>query len=286
MTMPNNVVDAGWTPEPELRENPPRRIVAYEDFPDLNKPNLTVVLAVCGAVLVLGFVLLIVGLSKGAAGLSVLGVVLALAGVGMGIFFQQRVRAHVARAEHLVENGVPVIARILSADNMTGSSTYGRFVKYQVVTPGGDMVHRQVNVDDRALPRRIPADATALLDMNSGDVELYCALPFRAISKTAIASSYTPSTPATSGGTVPAAASASVQTDPLAGLPTETAPANASGTMGTISGGGAPRRPAAAPPTPPPPTPAPVATQTQEQKQEQSQEQTPKKTGSSGLPWE
>jgi hypothetical protein len=270
MTMPNNVVDGGWTAEPELKEMPPRRLVAYEDYPDLNKPNLTAMLGIAGAATAGGLILLIIGLAGKNVMLSILGVVLALAGVGLGVFFQNKARSHISRAEHLVTTGMPVMARILSTDNLTGSSTYGRTVKYQVAVPGGEMIHKEVAADERVLPKRIPSDATALIDMQSGDVELYCVLPFRAISKTAVA---TPYTPAATGGT-PSAPTPTA--DPLAGLPTDNSPATGpAGTMGSIGGGAVPVRR---------PTPEPAATQKQEQSQEQNQGQ--KKTGSSGLPWE
>lgn len=91
------------------------------------------------------------------------------------------------RSEHLVTNGAPVMARLLSADNLNGD-TYARSVKYQVSLPGGELGHREVNVDDRVLPKRIPSNVTALMDMSSGDVELYVALPFRAVAKAVPAS--------------------------------------------------------------------------------------------------
>lgn len=292
MTMPqNNTMDMGWTPEPELKDPPPRRVEA-SGYPDLNRPNVTLFVGIGIAAMAGGLILLIVGLSSKNSGLSFSGGVLAVAGALVVAIFPQRARAHDARAQHLVETGLPVIARVLSAENLTGSSTYGRVIKYQVTMPGGDLVHRQVNCDERALPKRIPADTTALVDMNSGDVELYCALPFRAALKTVPAPAPAPTptpTPMLGGGTSSSPRQRSGGLDPLAGagLPTTTAtPAATAGAMGTIDASAVRpqrNRPAETEPAPPPPAkPVPVP----EQKQEQSQEQTQKTGPSTGLPWE
>ena len=41
------------------------------------------------------------------------------------------------RARHLVENGMPTVANVLTSENLTGDSMYGRTIKYQVALPGG-----------------------------------------------------------------------------------------------------------------------------------------------------
>lgn len=182
MSMNVNVDDA-WVPEPELLEAAPRRIVSFEDVPDRNRPNVLVLGGVSGLLLVVGFGLFVVAITKHSFN-AVLGLPLVLAGIAGLVYFPMRLRQHLARTEHLVTNGAPVMARILSADNLNGD-TYARSVKYQVSLPGGDLDHREVNVDDRVLPKRIPSNVTALMDLKSGDVELYIALPFRAVPKPA-----------------------------------------------------------------------------------------------------
>ena len=178
MSMNINVQE-NWTIEPELSEIPPRRIVLSE-YPDLNRPNPLVIYGTGGVLGVGGFVLLIVGLTGSNVLFTILGIVIALIGAGVvGFLGPYLIRRHLSRGEHLVKNGVPVMARLLAADNMSGDYSSGRSVTYQVALPNGEMMHRQVNADDRLLPRKIPANATALLDMESNDVELYCALPYR-----------------------------------------------------------------------------------------------------------
>jgi hypothetical protein len=274
---PNDI----WTPEPELRDMPPRR-VGPSEYPDLNRPNGAVVLGVGAVLLAVGLGLFVTGMAGKGALFTILGLVLAIAGTGLLVYFPTKIRAHTSRAEHLVSNGMPVIARIVSADNLTGDSTYGRAVKYQVALPGGEMVHRTVNADDRTLPRRIPGDSTALVDMQSGDVELYCALPFRAIPKGAPVTSVPHAAPA--AAYVPPSP-APATTTAAAATPTPAATPGAMGTLGTVA---PPPRSAPpvepAPPAPAPPTaePEPAPSPSQEQKQQQTQ-----KTGTtSGLPWE
>jgi hypothetical protein len=127
-----------------------------------------------------------------------------------------------------------------------------------ITLPGGDLVRREANADERALPKRIPANVTALLDLRTSEVELYCALPFRAIAP-------------------PEAAQAPV--DPFAGMP-----------MAATAGG-----PAAAPQTSPttstlpsaPPAPSqtsPATPQTSPQPTPPPQQQ--QSSGYQGLPWE
>jgi hypothetical protein len=86
----------------------------------------------------------------------------------------------------LVRDGQPIMARIVSASNLTGDSVHGRSVTYLVTLPGGEVARREVNADERALPKGIPGNVTALLDpANTNDVELYCALPLRAVPRAA-----------------------------------------------------------------------------------------------------
>ena len=177
-----NTIEESWTAEPELADKPPRRIMLSE-YPDLNQVNVMVYYALGGVLAAFGLVLFVLGLSGKNMLFIFGGIVLAGGGTALLVLVPQKQKQHLARAEHLVMNGIPVAARVLSSDNLTGDSTYGRAVKYQVTIPGGDMVHRSVNADERALPKRVPGNTTALIDINTGDVELYCALPFRAVAK-------------------------------------------------------------------------------------------------------
>lgn len=179
---PNIAIEENWTPEPELFERPPRRVVA-SDYPDLNGVNLPLFLGVGAVLLLAGVGLFVGGLAKHAGGMTVGGLLLALLGVAGVVFFPMRQRQHVERAEHLVTNGVPVVARLLSADPLNGSPT-ARALKYQITGKDGDIVHREVNADDSVLPKRVPCQITALMDMASGDADLYLALPFRAVART------------------------------------------------------------------------------------------------------
>lgn len=190
-------VDNAWVPEPELLEAAPRRIVPFEDYPDRNRPNVLLMGGISGVLLVAGFFLFGRYISKQSLSmpLMLLSIPLMLGGVAGLVYFPWRLRQHLLRSEHLLTNGAPVMARILSADNLNGD-TYARSVKYQVSLPGGDLDHREVNVDDRALPKRIPSNVTALMDLSTGDVELYIALPFRAVLKSApIVTAATTATP-------------------------------------------------------------------------------------------
>jgi hypothetical protein len=195
MSMNVNVDDA-WVPEPELLEAAPRRIVSFDDVPDRNRPNVLVMGGISGLLLVGGFALFGIAITKHSFN-ALMGLPIVLAGVAGLVYFPWRLRQHLSRAEHLLTNGAPVMARILSADNLNGD-TYARSVKYQVSLPGGDLDHREVNVDDRVLPKRIPSNTTALMDLSSGDVELYIALPFRAVAKSAprVSATATPQEPA------------------------------------------------------------------------------------------
>ena len=268
-------VQESWTIEPELAETPPRRI-APSGYPDLNKPNALLFHGVGAALIIAGLVLLALGLARGAPVYTFMGVFLTLVGMIVAVLVvPSLVRRHVTRVRHLAENGVPVIARVLSADNMSGDNSFGRLVKFQATTPNGELTHRTSYADDRLLPRKIPANVTALLDINTGDVELYCALPFRAVPKTA-------GPVASPGITLPggfkATPSASAEQQPQA--------AQTPGAMGTLSMGSLPPRSApAAPPPAPAPEPKPQPKQEAPQEQTQSQEQK-QSSAPAGLPWE
>lgn len=178
----NMNVDDSWVPEPELQEAAPRRIAPFTDYPDLNRPNLLIALGVGGALIVGGLVLFALGLSGKNPRFSGIGIALICFGLIAVVYFPLKVRSHLQRCERLVERGVPVIARILSADNLNGDP-YARSVRYQVTTLQGELTHRTVNADDRVLPKRIPGNTTALMDMETGDFEIYCALPFRGVAR-------------------------------------------------------------------------------------------------------
>jgi hypothetical protein len=181
---PNIAIEETWAPEPELMDRPPRRTVAA-DYPDLNGINMPVFLGLGGVFTVVGVVLFILGLARHAGGMVGGGIVLALLGIATVIVFPARQRQHIERSERLVEQGMPVAARLISADPLNGSPT-ARVLRYQVPGKDGELVHKQVNADDAVLPKRIPTNVTALIDLASGDVELYMALPFRAAARTSV----------------------------------------------------------------------------------------------------
>jgi hypothetical protein len=187
---PNVNVQENWNLEPELMESPPRRVAAA-DFKDFNRPNVTLFMALGGALVLIGIVVFALGMSAKKLHLDAIGFALTLLGVFLLVYIPYKARVHDARAENLVTNGLPVLARLLSADNVN-NSPYMRSVKYQYTTPQGDVGHKDCNVDDRALPKRIPSNVTALLDMQTGDIELYCALPLKAVPKSAPATTQTP----------------------------------------------------------------------------------------------
>lgn len=203
---PNVTVEENWVVEPELQERPPRRVVS-SDFPDLNRPNV-VLFCILGALLVVGGILLFTnGMAQKKLLYDFLGVLGVALGIASLVYFPYKSRLYFQRAERLVSFGMPVAARLLSAENLHGS-VYARSVRYQVTLPGGELTHRQINADDRALPRRIPGNVTALLDPQSGDMEIYCALPFRAAARpvaetVAAPTSFPPATPAAGGGGQP-----------------------------------------------------------------------------------
>ncbi len=180
---PNIAIEEAWAPEPELMDRPPRRAVAA-DYPDLNGINLPVFLGLGGLFTVAGLVLFVLGLAKHTGGMIGGGVVLALLGIATVIVFPARQKQHMERAERLIEQGMPVGARLISADPLNGSPT-ARVLRYQVPGKDGELIHKQVNADDAVVPKRVPTNVTALLDLESGDVELYMALPLRAVSRTA-----------------------------------------------------------------------------------------------------
>ena len=180
---PNIAVEENWTPEPELYDRPPRRVIAA-DYPDLNGVNMPLVLGLGAVFLIGGAGLFIAGLATHKALMIVGGLFLTGLGIADVVIFPARQKQHLERAEHLVTNGVPVAARLLSAEPLNGSPS-ARALKYQVPGKEDTVVHREVNADDSTLPKRIPCNVTALMDMNSGDAELYLALPFRAVARTA-----------------------------------------------------------------------------------------------------
>ncbi|MBC7808350.1 MAG: hypothetical protein H7145_19630 [Akkermansiaceae bacterium] len=176
-----------WSPERELMEAAPRRY-APSPYPDLNQPNAPILLGLGMALLVLGLILFFVA-ANNATSISDVptiagGVVFAIGGAFMVSIFPAKMKQHRDRAANLIENGAPFMARIVKVDNSTGDSEFGRMVTYMVTLPGAtEETRREVKVDDRCLPKTIPGPATALLDFRTSDIELYCALPFVAVSK-------------------------------------------------------------------------------------------------------
>ena len=175
--------DEQWVPEPELRETPPRR-TGPSEFPDHNRPKSTLFVAVAAVVLVAGLVVFILGASKGVNMQIFAGVFAVLAGTAGTVFFPYMARRHDGRVERLVGFGVPAMARLLNAENISVDNIYGRRVTFQITHPSsGELLHRTTNADDRALPKRIPANVTALVDPETGYFDLYCALPIKAVTK-------------------------------------------------------------------------------------------------------
>ncbi|MBC8136027.1 MAG: hypothetical protein H8F28_09100 [Fibrella sp.] len=246
-------LDGGtWSPERELMEAAPRRY-APSPYPDLNQPNAPILLGLGGALLVVGMILFFVA-SSNATGISDLpyivgGALFALGGAVMVTVFPAKMKQHRDRAANLIENGAPVMARIVKVDNSTGDSEYGRMVTYMVTLPGmNEETRREVKADDRVLPKRIPGPATALLDFRTSDIELYCALPFVAVSKFATAPAKTDLTSQTG-----------IPTKPVE-MPTMTAPTQSqsqtqsptpAGGMSPLSGMGTQPAPTAEPETKP-----------------------------------
>jgi hypothetical protein len=177
---PNVSVEEDWAPEPELRDMPPRRI-ERTDEPDLNLPSVPFWAGLGGLLMVTGIVLL--ALAHGKLLFTIPGILLFLTGIGCAILGPYNANRHRQRCEYLVTNGVPKMVRVITSDNLAGSP-YKRSVRYQYIDLNGDVKHKDVNIDDRLLPKRIPANMTAVMDMNTGDIELYQALPHRAVAKT------------------------------------------------------------------------------------------------------
>lgn len=176
--------DEQWVPEPELRDTPPRR-TGPSEFPDHNRPKSTLFVGVAAVVLVAGLVVFILGASKGVNMQIVAGVFAVLAGTAGTVYFPYRARQHDSRCERLAGFGIPVMARLLNAENISVDNIYGRRVTYQYTNPTtGEMLHRSSNADDRALPKRIPSNVTALVDPETGHCDLYCALPIKVVPKT------------------------------------------------------------------------------------------------------
>ncbi len=181
----STIVEEPWSPEPELREPAPRRLQPAE-YPDLNVPDVKLYTAVGSVLLVVGALLIVLGIVGSGAGFAIGGALAGAAGAAALTLPPRKAARARARAERLVRDGQPIMARIVGATNSTGDSIYGRTVSYFVTLPGGEVARREVNADERALPKRIPGNVTALLDpADTNDVELYCALPVRAVVRAA-----------------------------------------------------------------------------------------------------
>lgn len=196
MASRNMNIQDSWTMEPELADHPPRR-VTKSDQPNPNQPKTVVLFGVSGVALLAGVFLLILGLASNPPQplFAALGGVLALGGAGLAVMVPQMTSRYFARAERLATHGLPMMARIVSADNMGGDNQYMRLVRYQVPMPNGELMHKQVYADDRRLPVQIPGNATALVDLENNDAELYCALPFIVVAKPGAAPRPTPGDP-------------------------------------------------------------------------------------------
>jgi len=242
-------VDEGWSPEPELLEPTPRHFEPVFEYPDHNKPKVLLFCVIGGVIATVGFVLFGMGMGKHHTLMQIQGVLLAIVGAALLVVFPRKGRNYELRARNMIENGRPMMANLLTSENLTGDSTYGRSIKYQVVMPGGELVHKTVNADERRLPKRIPGKATVLVDVQAHDVELYCVLPYRAIltgaSAAAASAPISPMmAPPVSAPLAPPPGLAI--TDPLASQPKTTQPAG-SGQMGTLDA----IRPTSSAPAPP-----------------------------------
>ena len=189
MSVPKNTpLESGsWSPERELMEAAPRRY-APSSYPDLNQPNAPILLGLGGALLVIGLIMFLVAANNGHKVSDIVyitgGVVFAIGGAFMISIYPAKMKQHRDRAASLVESGSPVMARIVKVENATGDSEYGRIVTYMITLPGAtEETRREVKVDDRTLPKTLPGPATALMNYRTADTELYCALPFVAVSK-------------------------------------------------------------------------------------------------------
>lgn len=235
MSVPTNPAQSSgsWSPERELQEAAPRRY-APSPYPDLNQPNVLVLLGLGALLLVVGIILFFVASSSKQIALIAVSIVLIIGGLIMVTIYPTKAKQYRDRAAHLIENGAPVMARIVKVENATGDSEWGRMVTYMVTLPGAsEETRREVKADDRSLPKVIPGPATALLDFKTSDIELYCALPFVAVSK--FAQSPSPQGDLTAQTGIPT----KPVERPTMSTPTQTAPpATATGGMAPLSGMG------------------------------------------------
>jgi hypothetical protein len=274
-------VQESWTMEPELSEPTPRRI-APSGYPDLNKPNSLLFQGIGAGLMIAGIILLAFGASRGLSLWTFTGIAIAILGMVTAVLIVPSLNnRHIARVKHLAENGVPVMARVLSADNVGGDNSFGRMCKFQVTTPNGELTHRTTHADDRLLPRKIPGNVTALLDLQTGDVELYCALPFRAVPRP-VNTSATSQTSRPIPSSLPGSVIASAVVE---ALPPPT------GEMGTINMGSIQRRPGAqtaeAPPVQPQPENRSTSAKPASPKDETPNGEQPERPSSpASLPWE
>jgi len=290
----NSALDGGgWSPELELREAAPRRY-ASSPWPDYNQPNAPVFIGAGALCLVVGLVLFFVSVSSHWAKFktpSVLGgAVIAIVGAGVISTFPVRRKQHMDRAANLVENGAPVMARIVNVQNLTGDSEFGRLVTYMVTMPGAnEETRREIKADDRALPKRIPGPATALIDFKSNEIELYCVLPYIAVSKFAATSpkSQQPSSDQSGQVGIPTMGSTSSPARPMPTtapvqmptMPVATSSPTPSGGMATLGNMG---EPVAAEPKP---EPEPVPANDKPEKPAEPRRPAPT-GGAAKLPWE
>jgi len=288
----NSALDGGgWSPERELLEAAPRRYNS-SPWPDYNQPNAPVFMGAGVLCLVVGLILFFVSVSSHWAKFktpSVLGgAALAIVGAVVVSTFPVRRKQHMDRAANLVENGAPVMARIVNVQNLTGDSEFGRLVTYMVTMPGAnEETRREIKADDRALPKRIPGPATALIDFKSNEIELYCVLPYIAVSKFAATSprSQQTSSDLTTQAGIPTMASTSTRPTAAstpAQMPTmpvaSSSPAASGGmaTLGTMGEAVAPE---------PKPEPEPVGASEKPEKPAEPRRPAPT-GGAAKLPWE
>jgi len=294
----NSALDGGgWSPERELLEAAPRRY-ASSPWPDYNQPNAPVYVGAGALVAVVGLIIFFVavcnglpkfGLAKFKAPCIIGGGLMALVGAGIVSTFPVRRTQHLNRAANLIENGAPVMARIVNVQNLTGDSEFGRLVTYMVTMPGAnEETRREIKADDRALPKRIPGPATALIDFKSNEIELYCVLPYVAVSKfaaTSPRSQQTSSDLTTQAGIPTMASTPTPRPMPTATpaqmptMPVATSSPTPSGGMATLGNMG---EPVAAEPKP---EPEPVPANDKPEKPAEPRRPAPT-GGAAKLPWE
>lgn len=175
--------EESWAVEPELRDQPPRRITAA-DRVDYNQPPTRMVTILSVAIILIGVSLFFVALLQKQWTLMYGGIPCTLLGLLGIILVPAHGAAYATKVTRLVEFGIPVPARLLAIENRGVEGGIQRFVKFQYQVPGVDEPrHGDSVVEYSALPKTIPSLVTALVDPETNACELYMALPIMAVAK-------------------------------------------------------------------------------------------------------